>query len=166
MGEKVDEKMKRYADAISGSIVVLIGVVMFFETRNIQALMVMDFGPKIMPRIFTIGLVLFGSIVAVGGYLRAMRDPSVVQSSRLGSVDLKKVVFTIGLIIAYVVALRPLGFLVTSVLYLFFQILVLGGAAKKRRLLPYAVVSLIMSFGIYFLFTDVFTVFLPKGRIW
>ncbi len=158
--------MKRYADVISGCVLSLIGIIMLIETRNIRALMLMEFGPKIMPRIYSVGLIGLGAAIAIIGAVRARQHPSASQSSHMGPIDGKKVALTMGLIAFYVVALRPLGFLVTSIIYLFFQILVLGGAANKWRLLPYALISLVVVFGVYALFFGVFRVFLPPGRIW
>ncbi len=158
--------MKRYADIISGSFIAFIGVVFLIETRNIQALMKMEFGPKIMPRILSVGLIFFGVTIAASGWIQSKNRPGAVQSRHLGEIRTAKVLATAALIIFYVAALQPLGFLVTSVIYLFLQVIVLGGVAKKARLLPYALVSIIVASGINVLFTQVFKVLLPAGRLW
>lgn len=158
--------MKRYADVVSGSVLAVIGVVMLVESRHVRALMAMEFGPKIMPQIYSVGLIVLGAVIAISGWLRARQNPDAAQSSHLGNVSKKNVIFTMGLIAFYVAALRPLGFIVTSITYLFLQIIVLGGVPNRRQLLSAAIVAVSISFGIYHLFYGVFNVFLPPGRIW
>lgn len=161
--------MKRYADVVSGGMVALFGLVMLIETRSIQALMPMDFGPKIMPRIFAICLILLGTIISVTGVIKFKNDPSSVQSTRLGTLgkyELMKISITLGLIVFYVFSLRNLGFILTSIIYLFFQILILGAKPNNKKLIVYVTVSLFFSIAIFYLFTGVFNVFLPVGRIW
>jgi putative tricarboxylic transport membrane protein len=158
--------LRRYADAVSGGVLAVVGIVMLVETRNIRALRIMEFGPKIMPRIYSVALIVLGLAIALSGVLRALRDPSTEQSPNLGQVNFTKVMLTLALIGFYVGGLRLLGFLATSTVYLFLQVWVLGGAANKWRLLAYAAGAVAVSFGVYFLFSGAFDVFLPAGRIW
>lgn len=158
--------MKRYADVISGGLLVLVGIVLLIETRNIRAMMEMEFGPKIMPQIYSVALIGLGAAIALSNLLRERSRRSPVRGTAGTRSGALRVVATMALVVFYVMALRPLGFLVTSVAYLFLQFAVLGGVKNKLRLLPYAVVAIVVAFGIYHLFYGVFNVFLPVGRIW
>ncbi len=159
--------MKRYADVVSGSFLVLVSIVMLLETRSIRALGIMEFGPKIMPRILSTALLIVGLAIVVTSLVRmksapVTEDPKETEGP---SVNYKKVAATAALISFYVFSLRPFGFIVTTIIYLFGQFVVLGGVAK-RRLPIYGLLSLGVSFGIYYLFYFVFNVLLPPGRVW
>ena len=158
--------MKRYADLISGGLLALVGIILLVESRNIRAMMEMEFGPKIMPQIYSVALIGLGAAIAVSSLVRARKGAFPSGKWQHSTIGRFRVVATMGLVVFYVAALRPLGFLATSIVYLFFQFLVLGGAANKWRLLPYLIVAVAVSLGIYHLFYGVFNVFLPVGRIW
>lgn len=159
--------MKRYGDVVSGGVLVLASIIMFFETRNIRAFKIMKFGPKVMPRLLSIALFIVGVAIVLTGLLRLRRIHGAAEApgGAVASIDYKRVAATMVLIAAYVLALRPLGFVLVSIVYLFCQFVVLGGAAKLR--LPiYGLLSLGVSLGIYYLFYFAFNVLLPPGRIW
>ncbi len=157
--------MKRYADVISSSALVLIAIVMLNETRKIQALGIMEFGPKVMPRLMAGALLIVGASILIPALLRLRHASAAPVGAAPPAIDHRRVALTAALITLYVFALRPLGFLVTTVLYLFGQFLVLGGVVK-RRLPVYGLLALAVAFGIYYLFYGAFKVLLPPGRIW
>jgi putative tricarboxylic transport membrane protein len=157
--------MKRNADVISSSVLVLVAIVMLNETRRIQALGIMEFGPKVMPRLLAGALLIVGAGILIPALLRLRRAPEAPAGASAPAIDHRRVALTAALITLYVFALRPLGFLVTTLLYLFGQFLVLGGAVR-RRLPVYGALALAVAFGIYYLFYGAFKVLLPPGRIW
>lgn len=166
MKERNPRELREYADVISGATLAVFGVIMLIETRNIRALRIMEFGPRVMPRLYSIALMGLGGAIAISGAIRAFGSAGGAQSPNFGDSNYLKSFLTIGLIGFFVVALRPIGFLLTSILYLFFQFLVLGGAAHRWRLLWYAGLAATVSLGIYLLFSQVFNVLLPVGRVW
>jgi putative tricarboxylic transport membrane protein len=157
--------MKRYADVISSSVLVVISIVMLNETRRIQALGIMEFGPKVMPRLMAGALLIVGAGILIPALLRLRRPVAAAVSAAPPATDYRRVALTAALITLYVFSLRPLGFLLTTVLYLFGQFLVLGGVVR-RRLPMYGFLALAVAFGIYYLFYGAFKVLLPPGRIW
>lgn len=159
-------RLQRNADLISGIALAVIGLVMLIETRNIRALQIMEFGPRVMPQLYSIALMGLGGAIALSGAIRKIGGDVRAQSSNLGKCNYAKAFLTIALIVLFVVALRPIGFLLTSTLYLFFQFLVLGGAANRWRLVWYAGLAGAIALGNYLLFTQVFNVLLPVGRVW
>lgn len=64
-------------------------------------------------------------------------------------------------ILLYAIALRPLGFLPTSLIFLFVSILILG----RRGMVFSATVSLFSLIVIYIIFRLVFTVLMPEGIV-
>jgi len=78
---------------------------------------------------------------------------------------MKTVLITVGLILVYVVLLKPLGFIISSSLYLFAQILVLVPVRIKKNYLLYALVAVITSAIIYVSFRFGLDLMLPAGLL-
>jgi len=73
---------------------------------------------------------------------------------------------TILLIGAYIFCFTRLGFILSSVLYLLPQIFVLTPAEKRKQFAAFIVgVSILTPVGLYFLFTKVLSMFLPRGLL-
>jgi putative tricarboxylic transport membrane protein len=68
---------------------------------------------------------------------------------------------TFVLIFLYLALLEPLGFLLSTAVYLFFQFIVLS--RKKPNLPLYGLLSISTSAIVYYLFVKVFILFLPAG---
>jgi hypothetical protein len=157
--------MKRYADMISGGSIIIIAVVMLYQTTNIRALGIMDFGPELIPRMLSTALLLAGIGIFCTG-LSANRGKRANGNSETKDLtDYRRTALTAGLITFYIGALQFIGFIITTVLYLFFQFMVLGGTAKKKMPL-YAALAVSFTFGIYYLFYSVFSVLLPPGLLY
>lgn len=80
--------------------------------------------------------------------------------------DYKTVAITAVLIFLYVALLDHLGFLVMSALYLFAQITALTPVYVKKNYLLYAVIAVIASAGVYYIFLWSFDIMLPHGNFW
>lgn len=83
-----------------------------------------------------------------------------------------KVILTFVSIILYALLFEQIGFLPATILYITSQAIVLAPASDKtgkKRLLQYAIyllIAVVFSFAIYLLFTKVFWIMLPTGKIW
>jgi hypothetical protein len=74
------------------------------------------------------------------------------------------VVAVLAFFVAYVAAMPQLGFSLASLVFLFATQLVLG-PKTPRAIAVMAVVALVFSFGLNWLFAEAFNVFLPRGRL-
>ena len=157
--------MKRYADAVSGGFMIVISIILLRETGRIQALGIMQFGPKVMPRIFAGVLFIVGCVITAQCFWNLRREKIPAERKNAVPVNRRRVVMTAGLITFYVFLLQPLGFIVTTLAYLILQFLVLGGPGK-RQIPVYVVLSVLVTMGIYTLFYRVFDVFLPPGILY
>ena len=72
-----------------------------------------------------------------------------------------RVLFLIGMVILYALAVKPLGFLPTSFLFLFVSVQVLGGGSVVRNL----GITLLALVIIYAVFRLVFAVLMPEGIV-
>ena len=81
-------------------------------------------------------------------------------------IDKKKIILEIILIFAYPIAMMKIGFVVTSVAYLFISTLVIGDVKEKKQILKGAIVSVITVVVILLIFEKVFYIFLPHGVLY
>ncbi|WP_277408829.1 tripartite tricarboxylate transporter TctB family protein [Lacrimispora xylanisolvens] len=79
--------------------------------------------------------------------------------------DYKRMLTSFMLILVYVYLLQPVGFIVTTILYLPLQMYVLAPDEKKTKkdIIQLAVISVIFTFVVFFLFRYGFKIILPAG---
>ncbi|MEG1720068.1 MAG: tripartite tricarboxylate transporter TctB family protein [Pseudoflavonifractor sp.] len=156
--------LKRYIDLIGGVIVLLFAAVLFIATFSIRQIVGMTIGATFFPRVAAAILALLGTIIVVRGIL-------VLRSAPKSTGEKKKfklsegalcTILTLGLFAIYALLMEPLGFLISTALYLFFQMIVLS-PKEKRKYPLFAIISVVASVAIYFAFTKLFYLMLPPG---
>lgn len=157
--------LRDYRDLITGSVVMLGAVAMFVASANLKDFAAIGVGASFMPRLtalllFIVGLVIVSSTWRTGG---RNREPLKAQESEPGVFGgLPAVLLSIVLMFIYLALLDPLGFLLSSVLYAFAQMIVLTKDGN-RRYMVFAVSSLVTAIAAYYLFVNVFDISLPAG---
>ncbi len=79
-------------------------------------------------------------------------------------VEFLPVLVSAGLLALYILLMEKVGFLITTVLYLFGQMMILA-APEHRRPLMFLFISLLCAITIYYTFTEVFYLMLPESRL-
>lgn len=79
--------------------------------------------------------------------------------------DLRTVFKTAVMIVIYIALFEPVGFLITTMVYLFLQFIILTPADKKPSRLLYAVISVAVSLFVYTIFRYSLDIMLPQGII-
>lgn len=148
-----ESHQKRRGEDLFGLIVLVVGVVLFWQSYLIAGFSALS-SPGAFPMATAAVMVISGVIVVIGNLRRRGRlsDEKILPGTVL--------LFT-GLVVAYAVALVPLGFILAS-----FGFLVLGTKLLYRsgwtRCILLALVSLVL---IYVIFRLVFQVVLPEGIV-
>lgn len=159
-------KFKKYNDLIVGLSMLAFGLFYLIMTMQIPRkgkLIDATFFPYILSTI----MLIVGLLQTVRGAASAKRyDAASYEEPKAGQKgDMKTVLITVGLILVYVVLLKPLGFIISSSLYLFAQILVLVPVRIKKNYLLYALVAVITSAIIYVSFRFGLDLMLPAGLL-
>jgi putative tricarboxylic transport membrane protein len=151
---------------VPGELVFMLAMLVFGLTALWLAWRISEFSswssPGVMPMIAAASM-SFSALVFVRNSLR-MDRPEVPPDSSFARqffhrvLPLPIVLFTL-LIVAYMLALEPLGFIVSSFLFLAAAMFVLG----SRRILFTIVVSAVSLAAIYLVFQTAFSVVLPEG---
>lgn len=113
--------------------------------------------PSSFPKVLSVGAILFSLIIILGLEKSPEKeDGADINLSRLGDYNVGQAAMLIGLMIAYALLLRPLGFLGSTFLFLTIGSFTLG----ERRYVIMAIVAAIASAGIWYLVDSVLGIFL------
>lgn len=132
------------------------GAFVFYESMGIKHVMKNDVGSAFFPKIISGAMI----VVALIRLVMALREEE--KEAKASNSDLKGGWETIFLLCAYVLAFRPVGFILDTMVFLFLEMLVLT-PKEKRNLLLLGGLSVATPLIIYTLFVYVINTPLPKG---
>lgn len=157
--------IKKYGDIIVGGFFMILSAGMMIMAKILPKSTIMDIGPDFMP--MCIGIVTFVLAAALAFLNLKNLKMRTAEAEKMEKEDLdyKRMLTSFMLILVYVYLLQPVGFIVTTILYLPFQMYVLAPDEKKtkRDIIQLAVTSVIFTFVVFFLFRYGFKIILPAG---
>jgi len=142
---------------------ILLAVVLYSASFDIKEMIATRVGASFLPRIVAGALTLLGAILVFGS-LRCVAPRPARQQNHEERVfgGLPAVLLSALLMCAYVGLMESLGFVLTSSIYIFLQILILA-KEEKRNYLAFILISIILPIAVYYLFVNVFKVMIPGG---
>ena len=159
------------SDKIKGIITSLLflafSIVMIIFAKDIKPMMKNDLGSGFFPMVVGIAMLALSVlrlIIAIVGVIRVKTGKEVVETKKSND-DILGGLATIILIGAYCLAFDTLGFIITTAIYLFLQILVLIPKEKLnlKGWLTTIAISAIAPFAFYALFVYAINTPLPMG---
>lgn len=149
---------KKLADTVINIMLVITGVIFFIASQKIQVGAAMGQGGDFMPKVCS-SVWLIISILLLVFNVKAEIPP------RENPVRIKVFIITLVMLVVYVAALKPIGFVICSIVYLFLQMLLFVPKEKKTKktLAVFAVISLVVPVAVNALFVNVFSLILPAG---
>lgn len=149
----------RIRDIICSALFLLFGIAMFVMSLPITPIMGKDLGSGFVPKIIA------GAIIAIALLKLALTIFSRKQAKKLeNDDDWTGGLLTIAALLIYVSIFKPVGFILSTALYLFVQITVLSDETN-RKLPLFAAISVVSPVLIYALFVYVIKMPLPAGFI-
>lgn len=140
-------------DRIIAAIVIVLGAVILFLAFGFPAPgQPEDPGTAALPR-------LIGGALVVLGIMLLFNSEKNIFLPEPGTRTRTGLIIVAG--IAYVFALTPLGFMLSSLIFMVLALLIMG----IRSILRLVLVPIIVSVAVYYLFTDALGVYLPSGII-
>ena len=115
-----------------------------------------DVGSAFFPKVISVAMIIFAVICLVQALRMEEKESKKTDSDKKGGW------LTVLLIAGYVVIFEPVGFIISTMIYLFLQILVLT-PAEKRKWPVIIAISVIAPLAIYTLFVYVINTPLTKG---
>ena len=147
-------------DLLCSVIFLAFGILMFVQSAAIKPLMgSKDLGSGFVPKIIA------GCIIVIAGVKLIMTLTSKKEEKKIEN-DEDKVggLLTIALLLIYSVLFNTLGFILSTVLYLFAQMLILSDE-RNRKIPLFAVIAVVAPVVIYALFVYVIKMPLPAGLL-
>lgn len=148
---------KKVKEILISVVFMLVGIFIYLQAMNIKPLMKNELGSGYFPKVVA-GTMIVLSILNIFLNLRKthIEDENKTKSDLFGGLS------TIGLIGIYSLLYQKVGFLIGTSLYLFLQILILA-PKEKRNIMLFAIISVVFSVFVYYLFTRIINMPLPKG---
>lgn len=148
-------------DLLCSLIMLIFGIVMFVVALGIPHKIESDVGSGFVPKFIAICII----VVAVVQGVLTLLDKSVSSKAKDHLFeDAKGGIVTILLMAAYMAIFEPVGFIFSSIIYLFLQILWLSDDTNRKPVL-FAIISVALPLAVSALFAFVIKMPLPKG-IW
>lgn len=142
------------------SIIMLIfGIGMFIIALDIPHKIATDVGSAYVPKFVAICIIVTALVQFIITLVK--KSPTDNKKEKMFD-DAKGGIATILLMLVYMLIFQPVGFIFSSVIYLFAQIMLLSDNTNRKPLL-FAAVSIILPIAIDALFVFVIKMPLPKG---
>ena len=154
------------ARLLSYVLILLASVALFFAATGIPASRFERLGAGAFPQI-VFGAISLVAMIAIIDALRKIPGSAYGRFAEQTVAWARRrylVVISLGALTLYLLAIPVLGFSIASLVFLFALQVILMPRRPKSILIA-AAVALIFSFGLNWLFADVFTVFLPRGLL-
>ncbi len=146
---------------ISGAISLVIGLAVTWMSLNLPAASVgIPHAPKVFPAGLGVLMILCSAYLLFREFLRIKKDGKTAH----GTVNpfLSKIIFTCLFGVMYAVLFKPIGYVLSTFVFLQAELFLFNGAAKWK---VNTVVSLTFSLFIYLLFAKTLGVYLPQTPI-
>lgn len=157
---------KKFGDIVVGIFFAVVGAAMIIMARALPKSKVMEIGPDFMPTVIgAIILILAVALLFLAVKNFKMHVQELEASDYKDTSDYKRVILSILLVLVYVLTMKPVGFIVSTLVYLFFQMYVLAPEDErtKKDLITLLVIDVIFTFIVFFLFRYGFKIVLPAG---
>jgi hypothetical protein len=159
--------MAKYRDIITGGLAVVFAVLLFALSFGIKDFSSVRLGPDFVPRLTAGFLGILGVILLVQGlrpmYLSrknpAREKPAPAEETGKSG---HGVLLSFLLLGGYIALLDSVGFIITTTVYLFLQMILLSHETHRRYVL-FALISAGTAVAAYYLFVGFFEVMIPAG---
>ena len=156
---------RKYGDIIVGLFYTALGGFTIYLAKQLPKSRVMKIGPDFMPTVIGSLILILALILLFTSIKNFKRNAAKAESMPADTSDYKRMLASLVLVVIYVNILAPVGFILSTLGYLFLQILVLApnGKHKAKDVLLYAVIDVVFVFVVFFLFRYGFKIVLPAG---
>ncbi|TVT27388.1 tripartite tricarboxylate transporter TctB family protein [Salinicoccus cyprini] len=179
----------RKMDIISGAVLLVLAIGLFISTLSFQQMTVAKIGSAFFPQVASIGIGVLSLIMMITAFLKKpVKEDHVAETGAETGTDGTLAVseeqhiaddtsekedkkhyglvgLTLLLLIAYVAVMSLLGFIISTSLYLFIQMVIMATQRDKMKYIIFAVLSIASSVLIYWIFKGFFNLMLPAGLL-
>ncbi len=156
---------RKYGDIIIGIFYAALGAVTIWLSSQLPKSKVMKIGPNFMPDVIGTLIIVLALMLLFSAVKNFKANAAKAEAMPADTSDYKRVLASLVLVVIYVNILAPVGFILSTLGYLFLQIVVLAPNDRRsaKQILMYAVIDVIFVFAVFFLFRYGFKIVLPAG---
>ena len=156
---------RKYGDVIVGIFYTALGVAVIYLAKQLPKSRVMKIGPDFMPMVIGVLIVFLALMLLISAVKNFKANAAKAEAMPADTSDYKRVLASLVLVVIYVNILAPVGFILSTLGYLFLQIVVLAPNDRRssKNILTYAIIDIIFVFVVFFLFRYGFKIVLPAG---
>lgn len=157
--------LKKYGDICVSVFFLALGIALIIGASMLPASAVVEIGPDFMPRTIGIIIIILAAILLIQSIKGFRKNAEKAETEGTDDCDYRRVVLSLILSLIYVFVLQPVGFIVSTLVYLFCQIYVLAPDKNrtKKDMILFLVIDVIFVFIVFFLFRYGFKIVLPAG---
>lgn len=152
---------KKYWDLASGVFLLVFSVVLFIGAQNVKTLSISSVGSGTFPSFISALLAIVSIAIIVGGAKKA-RGPDEKPAKDAEKTRLWAVLATFVIMALYALLMPKVGFIITTMVYLFAQMYIMAAKEHQKPLL-FGVISIVTSVSVYYMFVKIFNLMLPAG---
>ena len=149
-------KKKPFSELVIGLACIALGVAVFIAAGSLQTVK-LGIGPAGMPRFVAVLLMVLGLVQTVTAVSTGVKAPEFNVDKKAASLFAAAVAMSV----AYVLLVETFGFIILTPLLLIGLMFLFG----ERNIVKMLLIAAVTTACIWLLFTKVFLIFLPVGRI-
>ena len=156
---------RKYGDIVVGIFYTALGAAVIYLAQQLPKSRVMKIGPNFMPLVIGSLILILALMLLFSSIKNFKRNAAKAEAMPADTSDYKRVLASLVLVVIYVNILAPVGFILSTLGYLFLQIIVLAPNDRRsaKNILLYAVIDVVFVLVVFFLFRYGFKIVLPAG---
>lgn len=155
-------KMRKYGELLINGAIFLLGVVLLHQAGQIQTGASMSKGLDFIPKICAGLLAILGALMLAGDIVKLRRPAAATDGDAAVPVNYGMFFLNLAVLVVYVLLLQPVGFLITTAVYVAVQTYLFSPRTAKH-LVFCPVAGIVTSVTVYFAFVSGFQLLLPSG---
>ena len=153
--------LKKSGDLTVGIVFLAVAVVFYVLAGQLPPSLLGGVGSDFVPKILAVGTGILSVMQIVSG-VKTMKKDFSGEAPKEDKPEYIRVLATVAAFGIYVTVMENVGYLISSIIYLFVQMVILA-PKEKRNYLLLAVIAVVFNVVVYFVFRNALNVMLPKG---
>lgn len=156
---------KKYGDIVVGIFFMILSVVLIVAAKQLPPSQVMDIGPDFMPIVIGAFTFVLAAILTAMSIKNFKKNAESIDPESLPKCDYVRVLASVILVLIYVFILQPVGFIISTLIFLLLQMFVLSPNDERdvKHIIRLAIIDVIFTMVVFFLFRYGFKIILPAG---
>ncbi len=156
---------KKYGDIVVGIFFMILSVGLIAMARALPKSKVMEIGPDFMPMVIGVVTLILAALLTVISIKNFKMHAAELEGTEIPDCDYVRVISSIILVLIYVFLMQPVGFILTTLVFLLLQMIVLSPNEERdvKHIIRLLVIDVIFTLIVFMLFRYGFKIVLPAG---